>query len=209
MKPWHHALETNYSEMLPINMVMEDTLLPWKIDEVRGGAGVAMWGLDPRRGGGGFPWDSGQRTVSHGGKCVTVLIITRSFCPGTVGDVVYGFRTCYRLSDASLRMCWLLSVGSERGIILLVSYLWETRNGSEVIHWDCICYKKGGRSWISWDSPKLTPGFLEKLSILAIFIFKCVSIWMINCGHTSYSWYKRKPTFFRLSVILFFAKAQS
>lgn len=145
--------------MLPIDMVTEDAPLPRKIDEVRGGAGGEMWGLDPQWGGGGFPWDSGQRTFGHGGKCVAVLMITRSFlvCAGIVGDVVCGLRTCCRLSGASLRTGWLVSVGSERGIIPLVSYLWETQNGLKVIPWDCICYKKDGRSWISWDSPRLTP----------------------------------------------------
>ena len=41
--------------MLPIDMVTEDAPLPRKIDEVRGGAGGEMWGLDPQWGGGGFP----------------------------------------------------------------------------------------------------------------------------------------------------------
>lgn len=52
---------------------------------------------------------------------MAVLIMTGTFliCPGMVGDVVCGFRTCCMLSDASLRTCWLVSVGSVMGIILV------------------------------------------------------------------------------------------
>lgn len=55
---------------------------------------------------------------------MAVLIITGTFlvCPGMVGNVVCGFRTCSMLSDGSLRTCWLVSVGSEMGIILLVRF---------------------------------------------------------------------------------------
>lgn len=90
----------------------------------------------PRWGAHGFPLDSQQRTFSHGGKCVTVLITFRSFlvCPGMVGDVVCGFRTCCMLSDTSLRTYLLVSVGSEWGFVLLFSASCKTRNELKVIH---------------------------------------------------------------------------
>lgn len=90
--------------MLPIIMVTEGVPLPWKIDGFRGGAGVEKWGFGClHRGGGGFPWASGQRMFTYGGKRLAVLINIKSFlvCQGIVGGVVCDFTTCCML-DTSL-----------------------------------------------------------------------------------------------------------
>lgn len=118
---------------------------------------VRVW--MPGWGGGGFPWDSGHNMFSHGGKFLVVLINIKSFlvCQGMLGDVICGFRTCCMLLDTSWRTFWLVSVGSGRVIILLVFFLWEKWSELEVIHWECICYKKGDKFWIFWDHPRLIP----------------------------------------------------
>lgn len=97
---------------------------------------MEKWGFGClHRGGGGFPWASGQRMFTYGGKRLAVLINIKSFlvCQGMMGDVVCDFTTCCML-DTSLSTWWLVSFGSERGIILLVFLPWEMWNNLEVIH---------------------------------------------------------------------------
>ena len=78
----------------------------------------------PGWGGGGFPWDSGHNMFNHGGKYLAVLINIKTFlvCQGMLGDVVCGFRTCCMLLDTSWRICWLVAIGSDKGIILFVFF---------------------------------------------------------------------------------------
>lgn len=108
---------------------------------------------------------------------MAVLIITGTFlvCPGMVGDVVCGFRICCMLSDASLRTCWLVSVGSERGIILLVRFSEKhglglrpsTENAS-------VTRRVAGPGFPGLV--QVNACFPEKSLIVATFMFKCVSI---------------------------------
>lgn len=164
--------------MLRISMVTENSSLSWKIGEVRGGAGVEMWGFGCLHGEVvAFPWTPDKRRLSWRQMCgcldnyqvFSCLSRKGRWCGLWFQDLLYVVRC--QPKDLLVGFSML---GKAQSTCSAPTPR-ETQNELKVIQWGYICCKKGGRSWISWDSLRLTSASQKTVLTVATFMLTCVS----------------------------------